>query len=65
MFTVDEEVVARMDRQVRGRASGIDTHLPITNVNTVVDGRIVSQRHYLDHAEALAQLGPAGGPPAG
>jgi uncharacterized protein (TIGR02246 family) len=51
-----EEVVAQMDWQVRGRSSGIDTHLEITNINTIEGGRIVRQRHYLDHAEALAQL---------
>jgi hypothetical protein len=50
------EVVAQMDWQVRGRSSGIDTHLEITNINTIEGGRIVRQRHYLDHAEALAQL---------
>jgi len=51
-----EEVVAQMDWQVRGRSSGIGTHLEITNINTIEGGRIVRQRHYLDHAEALAQL---------
>jgi ketosteroid isomerase-like protein len=64
LFTVGDEVVARMDWQVRGRASGIDTHLAITNINTVVNGRIVRQRHYLDDAEALEELGAADGPPA-
>ena len=51
-----EEVVAQMDWQVQGRSSGIGTHLEITNINTIEGGRIVRQRHYLDHAEALAQL---------
>ncbi len=50
-------VVSRMDRQVRGRASGIDTHLAITNATTVERGKIVQQGHYLDHAEALKALG--------
>jgi len=57
LFGTGEEVVSRMDWQVRGRASGIDTHLAITNVNTIELGKIVRQRHYLDHAEALRALG--------
>jgi ketosteroid isomerase-like protein len=52
-------VVARMDWRVRGRASGIDTHLAITNVNVIERGKIVRQRHYLDHAEALKAVGLA------
>jgi ketosteroid isomerase-like protein len=61
LFPAGEDVVSRMDWQVKGRASGIDTHLAITNVNTIVDGKIVRQRHYLDHGEALEALGLAGG----
>jgi ketosteroid isomerase-like protein len=49
-------VVSRMDWQLRGRASGIETHLAITNVNAIENGTIVRQWHYLDHAEALAAL---------
>ena len=56
---VAEDVVVRMDWQVRGRTSGIDTHLAVTNVNTVEGGKIVRQRHYLDHDEALGALGAA------
>jgi ketosteroid isomerase-like protein len=52
-----DEVVSRMEWQVRGRASGIDTHLGITNVNTIERGKIVQQQHYLDHAEALKAAG--------
>jgi ketosteroid isomerase-like protein len=59
LFRAGEEVVSRMDWEVRGRASGIDTQLGITNVNTIVDGKIVRQRHFLDHAEALEGLGLA------
>ncbi len=51
------KVVSRMDWQVRGRASGIDTHLGITNVTTIERGRILRQQHYLDHAEALKAAG--------
>jgi len=43
--------------RVRGRVSGIDTRLALTNVNAIEDGRIVSQQHYLDHDEALAAAG--------
>jgi ketosteroid isomerase-like protein len=53
----DEHVIARMVWQVRGRTSGIDTHLDITNVNNIERGKIVRQRHYLDHAEALKAVG--------
>jgi ketosteroid isomerase-like protein len=57
VFRAGDRVVSRMDWQVRGRVSGIDTHLGITNVNTIRDGRIVRQQHYLDHEEALKDLG--------
>jgi hypothetical protein len=49
-----------MDWQVRGRVSGIETHIGVTNVNTIEGGKIVRQRHYLDHDEALKALGLAG-----
>ncbi len=57
LFRAGERVVARMDWQVRGRATGIETHIEVTNVNTVVGSRIVVQAHYLDHDEALRALG--------
>jgi ketosteroid isomerase-like protein len=57
LVATGDDVVSRMDWQVRGRASGIDTHLAITNVNTIERGKIVRQRHYLDHAEALKAVG--------
>jgi ketosteroid isomerase-like protein len=52
-----DQVVARMDWLVRGRASGIETQIGVTNVNTIEGAKIVSQRHYLDHDEALMALG--------
>jgi ketosteroid isomerase-like protein len=57
LFQTGDKVVSRMDWQVRGRASGIETHIDVTNVNTIVGGKIVRQQHYLDHAEALKALG--------
>jgi ketosteroid isomerase-like protein len=60
LFRAGEEVVSRMEWHVRGRTSGIDTQLGISNVNTIVNGKIVRQRHFLDHAEALEALGSAG-----
>jgi len=57
LITTGDTVVSRMDWQVRGRASGIDTHLAITNVNFIERGKIVRQRHYLDHAAALQAVG--------
>jgi ketosteroid isomerase-like protein len=56
LLSAGDNVISRMDWQVRGRASGIDTHLGITNVNTIERGKIVRQRHYLDHAEALKSV---------
>ena len=57
VFAVGDKVVSRLDWRVRGRASGIDTHLELTNVNSIIGGKIVAQQHYLDHAEALGDLG--------
>ena len=45
LIPAGELVVSRMDWQVRGRVSGIDTRLALTNVNAFEDGRIVSQQH--------------------
>lgn len=57
LLRTDREVISRMDWQVRGRASSIDTHLLLTNVNTIEGGQITRQRHYLDHEEALRAAG--------
>ena len=57
LFVAGETVVSRMDWQVRGRASGIETHLDVTSLNTIEGGRILRQRHYFVHAEALEALG--------
>jgi ketosteroid isomerase-like protein len=57
LFAAGDLVVSRMDWVVRGRVSGIDTKLAITNVNSIVDGKIVRQEHYLDHDEALRAAG--------
>lgn len=57
LYRAGDKVVSRMDWQVRGRVSGIDTHLSITNVNTIEHGKIVRQEHYLDHRLALQRLG--------
>jgi ketosteroid isomerase-like protein len=58
LFRAGDSVVSRMDWRVRGRASGIETHIGVTNVSTIEGGKIVRQRHYLDHDEALAALEP-------
>jgi uncharacterized protein (TIGR02246 family) len=57
LFRAGDRVVSRMDWEVRGRASGIETKLEVTNVNTIEAGKIVHQRHYFDHAEALRAVG--------
>jgi ketosteroid isomerase-like protein len=59
LFRAGASVVSRMDWQVRGRVSGIETQIGVTNVNTIQCGKIVRQRHYLDHDEALKALGLA------
>src|ERR1700680_3439685 len=45
LLRAGDKVVSRMDWQVRGRASGIDTHLAITNVNTIDPGKILWHLH--------------------
>ncbi|HEX4563144.1 MAG TPA: nuclear transport factor 2 family protein [Solirubrobacteraceae bacterium] len=57
LFAARELVVSRMDWVVRGRVSGIETKLAITNVNSIVEGKIVRQEHYLDHDDALRAAG--------
>jgi ketosteroid isomerase-like protein len=56
LFRAGDKVVSRMDWRVRGRVSGIETEIGVTNVNTIEGGQIVRQRHYLDHDEALKAL---------
>ena len=56
LFGAGDTVVSRMNWQVRGRSSGIETQIEVTNVNTIEGGKIIRQRHYLDHAEALEAL---------
>jgi ketosteroid isomerase-like protein len=56
VFRAGDRVVSRMDWRVRGRVSGIETQIGVTNVNTIEGGKIVRQRHYLDHDEALKAL---------
>jgi uncharacterized protein (TIGR02246 family) len=56
---LDDVVLTRMEWHVRGRVSGIETHLAITNVNAIERGKIVRQQHYLDHDEALAAAAAA------
>jgi len=57
LFEVEDKVVARFAWQVRGRTSGIETHLDVTSVNTIKRGKIVRQQYYFDHAEALQAVG--------
>jgi ketosteroid isomerase-like protein len=57
LFEVGDKVVARLDWQVRGRTSGIETHRDATSVNTIKRGKIVRQQYYFDHAEALEAVG--------
>jgi ketosteroid isomerase-like protein len=59
LFEANENVIARIDWQVRGRSSGIDTELDATSINTIRRGRIARQQWYFDHTEALAAVGLA------
>ena len=59
LFRAGETIVSRMDWQVRGRTSGIETHIEVTNINTIVGSQIVRQVHYLDYDEALRGVGQA------
>lgn len=59
LFRAGDRVVSRMEWRVRGRVSGIETHIGVTNVNTIEDGAIIRQQHYLDHDEALKVVGLA------
>jgi ketosteroid isomerase-like protein len=60
LFEADGHVIARIDWQVRGRTSGIDTTLDATSVNTIERGRIVRQQWFFDHAKALEAVGRSG-----
>ena len=57
LFEAGGKVVARVDWQVRGRTSGIETELDATSVNTIESGRIVRQQYYFDYAKALEAVG--------
>jgi len=59
LFRAGDSVVSRMDWRSVARVSGIGTHIGVTNVNTIEGGKIIQQRHYLDHDEALEALGLA------
>ncbi len=57
IFEVEATVVGRIDWQVRGRSSRIETNLDATTVNTVEHLKIVRQRWYFDYGEALEAAG--------
>ncbi len=59
VFVANDKVVARLDWQVRGRASGIEI-FDATGVHTIENGRIVRQQWYFDHAKALEAVGMSG-----
>jgi ketosteroid isomerase-like protein len=57
LFEAGERVLARIDWEVRGRTSGIETKLDATSINTIRDGRILRQEWYFDHDAALRSVG--------
>jgi len=59
LFEAGDKVVARLDWNVRGRASGIETSLDATSINDLEQGKIVRQQWYFDHAQALKAIGVA------
>jgi ketosteroid isomerase-like protein len=57
LFEAGDRVVVRFVWHVRGRTTGIDTHLDATSVNTIKRGKIVHQQYYFDHDQALKAIG--------
>ena len=49
-------VVARWDWHTVGRATHLESTLDVTALNRIEGGRIVRQRYFFDHAEAIAAL---------
>jgi ketosteroid isomerase-like protein len=61
VIDVDESRVVTLHRVIAtGRASGIETERELGGLIEIRDGRVVSQRIYLDRNEALAAAGLAG-----
>jgi len=52
-----EQVVALAQWDARGRASGIELHVPVGLVATVRRGRIINLRFFSDPEEALKAVG--------
>ena len=52
-----ETIVARIELQGRGQASGIDAAFSFTSVSKVEHRKIVHQQWYLDHGAALDAAG--------
>ncbi len=57
LIGVGDRVVARINWEVRGRSSGIETVLDATCVSRIDRGKIVRQQWYFDHEKALEAVG--------
>ena len=57
LFEAGENAVLRINWEVRGRSSGIDTTLDATCVNRINGEKIIRQQWYFDHDEALRAAG--------
>jgi hypothetical protein len=57
LFDVGESVLARMNWEVQGRFSGIETVLDITCISRIEHGRIVRQQWYFDYQKAIEAVG--------
>jgi hypothetical protein len=57
LFDVADDVFARMNWEVQGRSSGIESTLDIVCVSRIERGRIVHQQWYFDYEKALDAVG--------
>lgn len=57
LLAVGDRVLARVNWQVRGRSSGIETHLDATTVSRIDRGKIVRQQWYFEYEKAVEAAG--------
>jgi ketosteroid isomerase-like protein len=57
LIDLGDQVVLLADMPMRAQASGLPLTETYAGVSTLKDGRIVRQRDFLDHAEALEAVG--------
>jgi hypothetical protein len=57
MIDLGDQVVVLADMPMRAQASGISLSETYACVSTLKDGKVIRQRDFLDHAEALKAVG--------